>query len=72
MSRPIVQLRVSMDAGAEPPAVDVRAWAPFTAAAVPMPTKQALTIPLALLPQLIADLQAAEATARDEGLIRGD
>jgi hypothetical protein len=67
-----VQLRVSLEQFKGHDLCDVREFASFTAANVPMPTRKGVSVPVRLLPDLIVALQAAEAQARSDGLLGGD
>ena len=51
--------------------VDVRAFADFDQTGEMRPTKKGVALRLALLPELIAGLQLAEAEARRRGLLDG-
>lgn len=66
------EIRVTLDEFKGAQLVDIRIFAPFTAANVPMPTKKGVSLRLSALPELIAGLQRAEALAREQGLISAE
>ena len=63
------QVRVSIEEFHGFILVDVRIFSAFTAAKVPMATKRGVSINVAMLPDLVAALQAAEVKACALGLI---
>jgi hypothetical protein len=63
------ELRVSLDHFRGHDLLDIRVFAAFTAANVPMPTKKGLSIRVDLIPELREALEAAEAKARELGLL---
>lgn len=63
------EVRVTLDEFKGNLTIDVRLFEPFTAAQALMPTKRGLTLGLTKLPQLAAALAAAEAKARELGLL---
>jgi hypothetical protein len=63
------QVRVVLDEYKGALIVDVRLFEPFTATRTLMPTKKAITLALAKLPELARALADAEATAREMGLL---
>jgi hypothetical protein len=65
------ELRVSIDEFRGHVLVDVRVFAAFTAARVPMATKKGLSLRIEQLPDLVEALKDAEATARKLGLLSG-
>jgi len=63
------EVRVTLDEYRGHHLVDVRIFADFTAANVPMPTKKGISIRVGQLPDLIEALRDAETRARQLGLL---
>jgi hypothetical protein len=66
------RVRIALDSHRGVDFADVRICTPFTEATAPVPTAKGVAIDIALLPNLIAALAAAEAKARELGLIGVD
>lgn len=65
-------VRVVLDTFKGHQLVDLRVFAAFSAASVPMPTKKGLSVNVALIPDLIDALRQADETARSMGWVGGD
>lgn len=65
------QVRVVLDQYRGTNTIDMRVFATFSAAAVPMPTKKGLTCRVDLLPELIEALTKARDEAESLGWING-
>lgn len=65
-------IRVVLDTFKGHQLVDLRVFAAFSVASVPMPTKKGLSVNVALIPDLIVALQQAQEKAHSLGWIGGE
>lgn len=63
------EVRVSILPGSDKPSLDIRLYAPFSAARLAMRTAKGVTIDLADLPDLVRVLQDAACRAQELGLM---